>query len=290
MEELGSFSTGRAAFSWGAEFLRDKGFARDTALFEARLLLALAWNKKSIELVTSLDQQLGAKAREEFKGYIQRRGDGEPLEYILGEQEFMGLSFKVTPAVLIPRRDTEVLVQAALEFLKTKDRARILELGTGSGAIGISLVCRLPAASVVAVDISAEALSVARENAARLGAAGRIAFLAGDLFKPLPPGSRYDLILSNPPYISKEEYPDLPEDVKREPALALLGGVDGLNYYRRIAPGSYEYLEPGGGLILEIGWQQARAVSTILGEAGYGDIYVLRDQGGRDRAVIARKP
>ena len=181
---------------------------------------------------------------------------------------------------------TEVLVKAALEFAGQLANPQILELCTGSGVIAVSLAYYLPTALVTAVDISAPALEVAKANSVKYGVNGRVSFYQGDLFEPLVEGFKYDLLVANPPYISEAEYETLPADVKKEPALALLAGSDGLDYYRRIASRAAQFLLREGKLFLEIGWQQGEEVSQILKEAGFDEITVIADQAGRDLSLI----
>ena len=279
--------TGREALQWAASFFQGRAMDKEQALLEARLLLAKAWNKEMISLVTSLEENLPGEVWRRFAAFAARRADYEPLQYILGQQEFMSLSFKVTPAVLIPRSDTEVLVEEAIRLLKGRKAPKILDLGTGSGAIAVSLAYYLPEAQVWAVDISEDALAVARENARIHNVDSRICFYHGDLFAPLPPQMKYDLIVSNPPYVSEAEYEELPPDVKKEPVLALLGGENGLDFYSRIADQAPLFMEKGGALLMEIGWCQAEPVKRLLAEKGFSPVSILRDLGGRDRVVFA---
>lgn len=277
--------TGREAFSWGITSLTIAGKSAEEARFEVRFLLEKAWQKAGIQLATTLTEELDPQSQKLFVSYIERRAKDEPLEYILGEQEFLGLSFFVNQDVLIPRRDTEVLVKAAIDYASGLDNPQILELCTGSGVIAVSLAHYLPTSLVTAVDISAPSLKVAKTNSEKYGVNGRISFYQGDLFAPLTEGFKYDLLVANPPYISEEEYASLPADVRREPAQALLGGSDGLNFYRRIASQAGQFLAREGRLLLEIGWQQREAVSQILRGAGFTEIKVIADQAGRDRVV-----
>lgn len=281
--------TGREILRWAASFLKAKGWEDDSALLESRLLLGKAWNKDQLPLVTTLDELAEEQIWRAYQDLINRRAGHEPLQYILGFSEFMSLTFRVNPAVLIPRSDTELLVEEAIRVLEGLKAPRILDVGTGSGAIAVSLARYLPHSRIWAVDISGQALAVARENALTNRVEERISFLQGDLFEPLKAPIIFDLIVSNPPYISEEEYKSLPPDVQKEPVRALLGGEDGLDYYRRIAARSLFFLRSQGELLLEIGWQQAEEVGRILREQGYTGIKVLKDQAGRDRVVSAYK-
>ena len=279
--------TGRQALGQGVAILVERGIEQQTAWREGRMLLGKAWAKKGIDLVVALEDEVKRETLDEFRRLIARRAAREPLQHLLEEQEFMGLSFKVSPAVLIPRWDTETLVYEAMEEAKKMAGPRILDLGIGSGAIAVSLAYYVPAAEVWATDISPEALEVARENAMRLGVERRITFLCGDLFSPLSPETRFDFIVSNPPYLSEEEYMTIEPEVKREPRQALCGGTDGLDYYRRIAASASRHLLPGGRLLLEIGWTQSVAVSKILRENDFPEIKIIKDWGGNDRVIIA---
>jgi len=221
----------------------------------------------------------------EYDELLRRRELREPLQYILGSEEFMGLTFQVTPAVLIPRFDTEVVVRAALSELH--GCVRIADIGTGSGVIAIALAHRLPQAEVIAVDISPEALAVAAGNAKAHGVADRVTFRQGDLLSPLA-GERLDAIVSNPPYIRADEIPDLMPEVRDwEPRLALSPGPDGLACYRELARQAGGYLQSGGQLAVEVGAGQAAAVQRMFAEAGFVTS-VYPDTAGIPRAVVGR--
>lgn len=278
--------TGDAALQRAVAFLEEKGLAPEVALADARLLLAKALQKEVWHVVLDLEEELPAGAWPEYVSLLEKRGAFVPLHYLLAEKEFMSLPFRVTPAVLIPRWDTESLVEAALKILREKKNPRVLDLGTGCGVIAISLAYYLPQASFVATDISGAALEVAGENARNLGVAEKIRFVRGNLFAALADGERFDAIVCNPPYLSAVEMGVLSLEGKQEPALALDGGPDGLVYYRGIAAKARNYLVPGGNLLLEIGWQQASAVKKILDNYGWGGLRVVQDLEGRDRVII----
>lgn len=210
---------------------------------------------------------------------LSRRLRGEPLQYILGEWEFMGLPFFVGPQALIPRPDTETLCEAALAFLQDKPRARVLDLCCGSGCIGVSLG-KLAGAEVTFADISPKALALAEQNARRNGVFGT--FIESDMFAHIP--GTFDLIACNPPYLTQEEMQKLQREVTFEPALALFGGADGLDLYRRLAADWQDHVAPGGALFMEIGYTQGPAVQNL-----FPGSRVLKDYGHRDRVVCVKK-
>ena len=217
-----------------------------------------------------------------YQALIDRRCQREPLQYILGTAQFMGVTLRAQPGALIPRNDTETLCEQALA--RMQGRERVLDLCTGTGALAIAIALQFPGAQVTAADISADALAVARQNIADTGA--RVTLRQGDLFAAAA-GERFDIVVSNPPYITAEEMADLQPEVCREPALALYGGLDGLDFYRRIAREAPDYLSPGGWLLLEIGSAQAEAVSALLAER-FEALAVYPDMQGLPRAVAAR--
>lgn len=217
-----------------------------------------------------------------------RRAQGEPLQYITGQQPFWDFDLIVTPDVLIPRWDSETVLEQALRLLPKDKPCQVADVCTGSGAYALVIKAERPAAEIIACDISPTALAVARQNAAKYQLA--INFQQGDLLAALPPAAerQYDLIVSNPPYV--ETGAELPPDVQREPALALFGGADGLTFYRRLVQeGVFDYLLPGGFLLLEIGSAQADAVGALLRHAGFADVQTGQDLAGLDRWVRGQK-
>lgn len=251
------------------------------ARLDAELLLARVLHEDRLRMRLDGQRTLGDAQRSEYDALIARRQTREPLQYIEGEAAFMGLTFRVAPGVLIPRQDTEILCEEALS--RMKPGARVLDVGTGSGALAVSLARLGRDAQVTAVDVSDTALAIARDNARRLGA--QVRFVKSDCFAALA-GERFDLIVSNPPYISREEMETLMPEVQREPELALAGGEDGLDFYRRIAREAPAHLLPGGCLLFEIGWRQRDAVSALVRES-VGEPFSLRDYGGNWRVVGA---
>ncbi len=256
---------------------------------EAELALTHILECDRASLYLDFDLRLNKRQAGEFSQVFIRRLAFEPLQYILGHAAFMGLDFKVNKDVLIPRPETEILVETAIRYLKDKNSACILDLGTGSGCIGVSLSKMLTGAVVSASDISALAIEVAKDNAHKHTA--EIEFLQGDMFTPLNnKGVLYDLIVSNPPYIAKSDFAGLPRELSYEPALALDGGADGLDYYRRIALEAAEYLHPEGLLILEIGFSQRAAVEGLLRDRGkFRILETVNDYNNIARVLVARK-
>jgi release factor glutamine methyltransferase len=281
--------TVRALLTWTADFLKKKGV--ESARLEAQILLAHVMDCPRIELVARSGDEPTEDERIRFKELIRRRVEGWPVAYLVGRREFYLLAFEVTPAVLIPRPDTETLVLEALNRLKGHIAPMVLDLGTGSGCIAVSIAHQCKAATVTAVDVSPDALEVARRNAAQHGVAERVAFLGGDLFAPLPTDAAFDLIVSNPPYITPGELAELAPEVRdHEPRVALDGGPDGLAFYRRIAADAGRFLKPGGQLLVEVGWTQEPAVRTIF--EGCSEFTVgpsVKDRTGRLRVVAATR-
>lgn len=229
-----------------------------------------------------------AAALEELAAFVKRRLDGEPVARILGRWEFYGIDFVLGPDTLVPRPETELLVDLALSAIKELAAPRLLDLGTGTGCIPVAILCNNAAASALATDLSSEALAVARQNAERHGVAGRLTFASGGWFDAVPDQERFDIIVSNPPYIERAIIPALMTEVREhDPVLALDGGEDGLDAYRAIAASALRHLMPRGRLLLEIGNDQAEAVTGILEDAGLGDIAVEKDLAGLDRVVVA---
>jgi release factor glutamine methyltransferase len=257
---------------------------------DAEAMLAAACHSSRASIVSGL-AKVDDWVREGYAGMIERRKRREPLAYILGLKEFYSLVFEVTPAVLIPRPETETLVSTALEFIQRHRNPRVCDLGTGSGAIALAIATNAPAAQLIATDISGEALAIAGHNAARLGLASRVGFRLADCFEALDrmgPLGRFNLIVSNPPYVPEERIAGLaPEITNYEPRAALAGGRDGLELYRRIASKLTEHLEKGGAAILEIGADQSDAVSQIIRDAGAIGTTVVEDLAGMPRVVVA---
>lgn len=276
--------TVRHLITWTAKHFAAKGI--DDPAKEARLLLAHALGCRPIEVLTRYDDQPTDAERQTFRDLIKRRTDGCPVAYLVGTKDFFLLTFEVTQAVLIPRPDTETLVQSAIEFLKGKPTPHVLDLCTGSGCVGVSIAHHVKAARVTATDLSAEACAIASRNALRHGVSDRVTVLTGDLFAPLPPDERFDLIVCNPPYIPPSEIDTLDVGVRNfEPRLALDGGKDGLEFYRRLASESAGRLKPTAGLMMEVGWTQDSAVRELFATAGFASLGSVKDLAGRWRVV-----
>jgi release factor glutamine methyltransferase len=241
-------------------------------------------------LLTHLDTQVAAAVAEEFRRLIQRRLAGEPIQYIVGEAEFYGLPFSVTPDVLIPRPETEHLVEKALQVAAPFQRPRILDVGTGSGAVAVAMAAHLPGAFIAATDISPAALAVARRNAERNGLEGRIRFLAGDLLAPVA-GEYFEIIVSNPPYVPEMDRVSLAVEVREyEPGSALFAGADGLEVYRRLIPAAFFALVPGGYILLEIGHGQQDGISGLLEASHFHTKEFVPDLQGIPRVAVAQRP
>jgi len=259
------------------------GAGVEDAARDARLLYRWAAGLDGVALSAAMQDAAQESELARFDAAVAARAARAPLSHITGERAFWDRSFRVTPAVLDPRPDTETLVAAALEGPPAR---RILDLGAGSGCILLTLLAEWPEATGVGVDISPEALAVAADNARRLGVAGRAELRRGDWCEGLE--GPFDLIVSNPPYIAEREIAGLAPEVRlHEPRMALSGGTDGLDAYRRIAAGAARLAAPGGRILLEIGPSQAAEVSRILAGTGLGGISVLRDFDARDRVVRA---
>ena len=285
-DNRGSVSAARLV-ERGADEIARAGIAE--ARFEAELLLRHALGCSRESLLARLQEPVPAEATGHFFQLVERRRGRVPVQYIIGTQEFHGLSFRVTPAVLIPRPETEGVVEQTVLELKTERAPRIADIGCGSGCISIALAQTLEDAELVAIDRSKAALAIARENALRHGVAARVEFVEGDLLEPVADAD-LDAVVSNPPYIPDEELAALePEVTEHEPRSALSGGADGLNVIRRLVPQAHRALRPGGVLVMEIGHGQSQAVEALLREAAMEEERVVADLAGIPRVVIARK-
>lgn len=283
--------TYKALYEYGKKKLEEAGI--EEASLDARLLLEYVCHTDRNELLVYGDKNRSEFEAQVYQMAIDRRAARIPLQHITGEQEFMGLRFRVNEHVLIPRQDTEILVEEAMRCLA--DGMRILDLFTGSGCILLSLLKYSNECEGIGIDISDKALLTARENASALQLDA--VFLEGDLFAPLEnyvssktKDRLFDIVVSNPPYIETEEIKVLmPEVREHEPLLALDGGEDGLSFYRKIIQKAPEYMRKGAHLFLEIGCKQGEAVRTLMQEAGFSQIQILKDYAGLDRVVFGMK-
>ncbi len=275
--------------AWTAARDRLKATGIEMPVIDARLLLEAAAGATRADLLNDPQRQLTDEQTRTLDTYLERRERREPIAHILGRKGFWTVMLSVGPQVLTPRPDTELVVIAALERLEPAASARVLDLGTGSGAILLAVLAERPAAKGLGVDISEDALAVARENAANLGLAGRTALLRGDWTAGLETDG-FDLVVSNPPYIPTADIPALDPEVRQyEPLAALDGGPDGLDAYRVLAPEILRVLKPGGGFVVEIGYDQGPAVTSLFETAGAAELELRKDLGGRDRVVAGRK-
>ena len=269
---------------WTKEYLTGKGI--ENARREAEWLLCAAMGLDRMGLYLNFEKPLSEDELAVYRALVTRRGRREPLQHILGTQEFCGMDFEVSPEVLIPRHDTETLVMEALA--RHPEARNVLDIGTGSGCVAVALAKLLPDAKITATDISESALIVARRNAVSNGV--NVEFLHGSLFKPLA-GRCYDLIVSNPPYIPSADIAGLDPEVRDfDPTGALDGGTDGLKIYRTLIPEAAAHLNPAGWLLVEVGVGQSSDVARIFRECGcYEESITVIDPGGIERVVGARK-
>jgi release factor glutamine methyltransferase len=262
----------------------------DRARMDSELLLMHVLDRNRAWLLSHGEDDVPEPACEKFVKLLERRYRGEPIQHITGECEFYGLPFRVTRDVLIPRPETEHLVAKVFELLPLfHPRPRIIDVGTGSGAIAIALAHDWPSAALTATDVSEPALDVARWNAERIGFANRIRFLQGDLFEPVA-GEYFDIVVSNPPYVPNSDRALIAVEVREyEPALALFGGKDGLDVYRRLIPAAFAALVPGGFIALEIGFTQAEAIECMLAAHGFQNIEFTPDLQGIPRVACGSR-
>ncbi len=276
--------------NWTKQHFAAKGV--ENPRLDAEVLLCAVLKCQRIKLYTEFDKPLSEDERQLMRSFVERRAKHEPLAYIIGERAFMRNSFKVTPATLVPRPETELLVESLVQastLLKADGAVKILDIGTGSGAILVSLLDYLPAAVGVGVDISNAALAVAKENAANIGVDKRAAFRHSDVFSNVPLEKKFDIIVSNPPYIPAADIATLDKDVQQEPHSALDGGVDGLDFYRRIAREAAAHLAEDGLLAFEIGINQSEAVQKLCLTSGFKRVAVRNDYADIPRMVFALK-
>jgi release factor glutamine methyltransferase len=279
----------KRVLAWATDDFKRRG--NKSARLDAELLLGEALGLDRIKLIVEAERPLAEGELVRYRDLIKRRRASEPIAYILGRREFFALPMRVDRRVLIPRPDTEILVETALNATRAEHLyGRMLDLCTGSGCVAIAFAKERPTWRVTAVDLSPDAASVARENVQRAGVVHNLAVLEGDLFAALPAGAVFELITANPPYIPSADIAGLDADVRDfEPRLALDGGADGLDITRRLVSEAMRYLSPGGRLALEGGFDQAPAVAQLLETAGFSEIARAKDLAGIERVVSGRK-
>ena len=276
-----------------AEFLARKGV--DSPRLQVELLLAHTLHLPRLRLYLDFERQLTEPELGIIRSLVKRRGNREPLQHLVGSTSFCGLEIRVNAQVLIPRPETEMLAERAWQFLKTRTGpgsgpVTALDFGTGSGCLALALAREVPAVELWALDISSAALAVARDNAGRLRLAERIRFVEGDGFAVLSAGQRFDLIVSNPPYIASVELETLAPEVRdHDPRLALDGGTDGLDFYRRLSAEAGRFLKPSGCLMCEFGDGQAEPIASLFRGHGWAVDSVVPDLSGRARILVARR-
>jgi release factor glutamine methyltransferase len=276
--------------AWASSNFKERGL--ESPRLEAEVLLAHVLRVERVRLILDAHKPLEPEELARFRDAIKRRRAGEPAAYIIGVREFYGLSFRVDRRVLIPRPDTETLVEAALEATRSRKLAgRALDLCTGSGCVAIAFAKARPTWRVTGTDLSPGAVEVARANALRLGAVWGVRFVSGDLYAAVGADETFELITANPPYIPRAEVDTLPRHIRDfEPRQALDGGEDGLDLLPPIVQGALERLTPGGTLAVEIGAGQSGAVAALFERTGFADVRRFRDYGGHERVVSGRKP
>jgi len=276
--------------TWCTDDFRKRGIP--SPRLDAELLVGHALGVDRVRLYLDFERPLTPEERASIRALVERRRRREPVAYIIGERAFYGRMFAVGPGVLVPRPDSETLIERALELLPKDAPQRVLDVGTGSGCLGLTLAAERPLAEVTLVDVSEDALHVAQQNAQRLGVADRVTALRSDLFTNVTaPAGGFDLIVSNPPYIPTADLAGLmPDVIQHEPRLALDGGRDGLDLVRTLIGGARQRLRAGGALLIEIGIGQADACVALLTEAGFTGACAHKDLGRIPRVVEGRAP
>ena len=273
--------------TWTTQYFSGKGI--DSARLDAEILLSHVLQKERIYLYAHYDEPLNGPELAAYRELVKKRASRLSVAHILGQRSFMGFDFTINRHVLVPRPETEMLVETVMEDVPADGTASFLDLGTGSGAIVLSLLALRPHCTGTGVDISADGLAVARENGEKLGLTERVTWLESDLFAAVPPAS-YDWILSNPPYLTKEDMQHLEPEVRYDPPQALFGGDDGLELYRRIAVGAAAYLKENGCCAVEAGAGQSQAIARIFTETGAFTLKkIVKDYGGIERVVVCQR-
>jgi release factor glutamine methyltransferase len=262
----------------------------DAPRLAAELLLAHVLGVDRVRLYTDLDRPLQKEELAAYRALIARRVEGEPVQYLTGRRDFYGRTFQVDSRVLIPRPETELLVEAVLCALPKGGTPRLLDVATGSGCIAVTLAAERPEATVVAADVDAGCCALARANAEAAGVSARVDVREGDLFTPVATEAAFDVVVSNPPYVRTGDLGGLQAEVRREPRLALDGGPEGLSVLLRVVQGAFAHLLPGGLLALEIGEEQGAAVRDLLQSHGYAAVHIEPDLERRDRMAFGTRP
>lgn len=278
----------RRVLGWTTQHFEKKEI--DAPRLTAEVLLAHTLKVDRVRLYVDLDRPLEKGELAAYRELITRRSSGEPTQYLTGTREFYNRAFRVDDRVLIPRPETELLAEAALRFLPVDSPSRALDLCCGSGCLAVTLAAERPLCSVWAIDLHPGPLEVTRANAETHAVGGRVTVLQGDLYAPLPEGTRFDLIVSNPPYVRTAEIDSLSAEVRKEPRAALDGGADGLELVRRVIQGAQAHLKPGGLLALELGETQGAAVKELLEQAGFANVRVEKDLARLDRLAFGTRP
>jgi len=283
--------TVRSLISWTTQYFSENGIV--SSRLDSELLLAHALDCRRLDLYLSPDKPVDVKERKRFKEFVKRRAKREPIAYILKKKEFWSRNFYVTPSVLIPRPETEHIIEVVMDRLTNVDHPLIADLGTGSGCIAVTLAAEIKSIKIIATDISEEALRIARQNADTHNVTEKILFLNESWFTKFPAvasAGTFDLIVSNPPYIPIEEIQLLQPEIRfHEPVTALDGGKEGLKPFHQIAEESIKWLKPDGSLVLEIGDKQGDALQKILAENHFESIELVRDLAGKNRIITGRK-
>ena len=287
MQEQKTVWTILKILQWTQQYFQSKGV--ENPRLDAEVLLCAVLDKSRIQLYTNFDEPLEEQELKQYRGYVARRAAREPVAYILGHKGFLQYDFKVTKDTLIPRPETEPLVEQLVSLNRDRGPVRILDPGCGSGAIIDSLLAELPEARGMGVDISPGAAAVTRENAQSLGVGDRLETVVSDLYEKVPREEKFQVLVSNPPYIPEGDLAGLQAEVHREPRRALDGGRDGLDFYRRILRDLWSYLDPEGMAAFEIGQGQGEDVARLCREAGLDCVKVRKDYGDMDRMVFAAK-
>ena len=283
-----SWSIG-SALDWTADYFSRLDISE--ARLEAEILLSSVLNCRRLDLHLRRDEVVPPEQLKQFRAFIEERRQRKPVAYILGEQEFMGLRFRVNEHTLIPRPETELLVEETVKLVKAGHDSLLADIGTGSGAIAVSTAALSPLRKIYATDISFDTLKIAQENINAHGLAGRVIVKQGNMLAALNGESlegSIDIIISNPPYVAEDEAADLAPELGFEPRAALFGGKDGLDFYRVLAKDARTYLKPEGFLLLELSAQKSSLISDILEVAGFAIISLLKDYSGLDRVIIAQ--